>query len=600
MDVISKPMNSIFTEVPRVLSMFRAYLGLEIYLVFLFSAFAGIADGVGIMLLLPLLEVMTGKGESSQISTGLMAVLGFFGIQGTAINILVTMTLIFVIKGMVLYASLARVALFRGKILTVLKTRLVDLYTEATPAYVSSLSSGYTSNLLNEQVNRSLLAFLSLSQLISHLVNALIYAALAFFVTWRFGIMALVLGVLLLQMFRRLNRMLTGISQEFSLETGRFLDSSVQFSQAYKYYKATNSFREIVTRLKESIGILAKYEVKNGRAAAFTQSIREPIAVLFVASIVLVQLLLFSAPLEPIIVSIVLFYRGLNSVIQIQSYWQNTLQYGGGLSLINQEMKNLTDNPEASGTTGIGKVLEHIKFKNVSFRYERSDVYVLRDVNYKFIAKTSYALVGASGAGKSTLAELACLLLEPSEGCIIVNERKSSEVDRSAFRAWVGYVPQTPIITNGTLLENIVMGQTLDEGRLRSCIADAGLESVVSDLPLGLQTLIGSGRRGLSGGQIQRIAIARELYREPQILILDEATSALDVETESVIVETVTRLQGKICLLIIAHRLSAISSVQKIVVLDQGKIAEHGDYRSLAADSGSRFHALQKMSTTER
>ena len=589
-------MRSIFVEVPKIISIFRQQLGSRVYVIFLFSAAAGVADGAGIMLLLPLLEMMTESQEHSLISDVFLGLFGYLQIQPSVSNILAVMALIFILKGVCLFLFLDSVAVFRGDMLLSLKSKLLNLYLRAKFSDLSALPAGHINNLAGEQVNRSLLAFLSVCQLVSHLVNAVIYTLLAFLVTWKFGVMAVALGVLLLYLFRALNQRLSGISLLMVQVSRDFQGLLIEFSKGLKYFKATNSAKFLGDKVQLKILDLKKYEIANGRAAAFTQSIREPIAVIFVTAIVLIQILILDASIEPILVSIVLFYRGLNSVLQIQGYWQNTLQYSGAVTLIADEISLLEESDNQSTTlAGIGdgptENIQSIQLDAVSLSYGSGND-ILKNISFTFNARNSYAIVGPSGAGKSTLADLLCLLHEPTKGSLLVNGREPAASERYRFRAVVGYVPQDPVIIEETLLQNILMGRPHDDLLLQECLEDAGLSELVASMENGFDTLVGDSGFSLSGGQRQRLAIARELYRRPQVLILDEATSALDADTEQTIVRSVARLAGRVTTVVIAHRLTCIQSVGTVLVMVGGELVETGSYSHLSKDSSSRLYSM--------
>ena len=204
---------NIFVIIISVVGIFRKYLGGKIFLVFILAALAGFLDATGIMLVLPLLEEITNEQEKSVISSLFIAIFDFLGLVPNVASFLAAMIVIFIIKGVVFYSSLAHIAKFRGQLLINLKARLANEYKLMSSQYFLSKDAGYFSNLLNEQVNRSLQAFLAVCQLISHLANSIIYLSLAFFVTWSFGLMALVLGCSLLFLFRRINKKLASISK---------------------------------------------------------------------------------------------------------------------------------------------------------------------------------------------------------------------------------------------------------------------------------------------------------------------------------------------------------------------------------------------------
>ena len=205
-----------------------------------------------------------------------------------------------------------------------------------------------------------------------------------------------------------------------------------------------------------------------------------------------------------------------------------------------------------------------IEIKNLTFGYPRKDDNVLENINITIKNHQSIALIGPSGAGKTTLADIILGILQPINGCVLVDgvniEEKADE-----WRANLGYIPQSIYLMDDTIKNNILYGQEIrDEGRLWKAIEEAQLKEFVLSLENGIDTIIGENGVCLSGGQRQRIGIARALYTNPDVLVLDEATSALDNETEEAVMEAINHLSGNKTLIIIAHRLSTIEKCDVI------------------------------------
>jgi ABC-type multidrug transport system fused ATPase/permease subunit len=221
---------------------------------------------------------------------------------------------------------------------------------------------------------------------------------------------------------------------------------------------------------------------------------------------------------------------------------------------------------------------DSLVLNKVSFRYPKVDRFSLQDITINIRKGTSVGFIGGSGAGKSTLIDIILGLLKPESGSM-----KMDGVDiLKNLRSWqdlIGYVPQTIYLTDDTLRRNIAFGlanEQIDESAIWNSIRSAQLESYVNELPKGLDTIVGERGIRLSGGQRQRIGIARALYHDPEILVLDEATSSLDTKTEQGVMNTVSALQGKKTVLIVAHRLSTIKHCDYLFRLDNGKIINSG------------------------
>ncbi|MDX1604716.1 MAG: peptidase domain-containing ABC transporter [Candidatus Competibacterales bacterium] len=238
-----------------------------------------------------------------------------------------------------------------------------------------------------------------------------------------------------------------------------------------------------------------------------------------------------------------------------------------------------------------------IRLEGVYFRYgEPGTPYVLENINLEIRAGETVALVGHSGSGKTTLAKLLVGFYPPTEGRILIDGYDLAQVDKEYYRPQIGYVMQTNLLFSGTVAENIALGDNNpDRRRLVEAAKLADAHGFINNLTLGYEQIIGERGVGLSGGQNQRICIARALYRDPRLVILDEATSSLDAQSEANILRNLGQvLEGRTAL-VIAHRLSTIMSADKILVLYQGRVVEEGDHQSLLERQGMYYQLIQKQ-----
>lgn len=216
-----------------------------------------------------------------------------------------------------------------------------------------------------------------------------------------------------------------------------------------------------------------------------------------------------------------------------------------------------------------------VRIRNLSYEYEGKNSPVLRNVNLTLQPGTFAALVGSSGAGKSTLADLILGLRTPSAGTIHIDDLNVADHEKSTFQD-IAYVPQKVTLFAGTLAQNVSLNfdrRADDElKQVKSALKKVGLLESLITLPSGLDTVVGEGGRQLSGGEIQRIGVARALYLKPRILILDEPTSALDPETQSLVSETLNKIRKKITILLITHRHETILKVDETYRISNGHV----------------------------
>lgn len=241
------------------------------------------------------------------------------------------------------------------------------------------------------------------------------------------------------------------------------------------------------------------------------------------------------------------------------------------------------DVPDATALKVTGGTIE---FRNLSFSYDPERP-ILQNLSFTVAAGEKVALVGSSGSGKSTIAKLLFRFYDPTQGDIFIDQQNVREVSQHSLRSAIGVVPQETVLFDDTLLENVRYGRpSANDDEVKSAISMAHLDTFIKHAPKGYATVVGERGLKLSGGEKQRVAIARTLLKAPSILIFDEATSALDSESEQAVTSAMTDVCSGKTSLVIAHRLSTIIDADRILVIDQGRLVEQGNHYELLAKQG--------------
>ncbi|HEU5293051.1 MAG TPA: ABC transporter transmembrane domain-containing protein [Cyclobacteriaceae bacterium] len=264
------------------------------------------------------------------------------------------------------------------------------------------------------------------------------------------------------------------------------------------------------------------------------------------------------------------------------------------------ELLHQPDESDASVEAPV-KFNGEISFDQVSFSYpSRVDFPVLKDLSFKIAAGEKVALIGQSGSGKSTIINLLMRFYPVSRGNILVDSNATQSYNLTAYRQNIGIVPQEVILFGGTIQENIAYGKpnaTLSE--IKDAARKANALEFIESFPRGFETVVGERGVKLSGGQRQRIAIARAILKDPAILILDEATSSLDVKSERLVQEALEKLMEGRTSIVIAHRLSTIKKVDRIFVINEGRLAEMGSHAELTRVNNGIYSTLLKLQVQE-
>jgi ABC-type multidrug transport system fused ATPase/permease subunit len=239
-----------------------------------------------------------------------------------------------------------------------------------------------------------------------------------------------------------------------------------------------------------------------------------------------------------------------------------------------------------------------VDFKNVSFTYPEASKAALSDISFSIEPGTQVALIGPSGAGKSTIADLLCLVLTPDSGSIDITCSNKSSSSPKDFKGRVSYVPQKPGVVSGTIADNVALAvgtSRMDRNAVVEAMRLAHLSALLRDLPEGIDTHLGKLQDGLSGGQMQRLGLARAIYSEPGLLVMDEATSALDAESESEIQKALNDMRGNVTVVLIAHRLNTIQHADMVLLIDEGRVTDSGTLKELILRNPSVERVIDLM-----
>jgi ATP-binding cassette subfamily C protein len=571
--------------------------------VILLQLAASLAQGVAALLLVPMLE-LAGVGHSASHS-GLLGVtrraFAVFGLKLTLTSMLIVY--VGVVAAAAALNAYQTVQLTRYRLTSVdaLRRRLYSAVAGAEWRHLlrqrqSDIQSVLTVNV--QLVSQGTAATLNLSAAV--LVIA-VQVAVAMRISLPITALAAVTGLALTALVWPLVIRSRRLGQTLVLSNRRLLGSVTAFLDGLKVAKAhrlvTGHVATFDADMRRSRNALLEF-IKASQLAGAIQLV---VSALVLAVLVWVSIRSLHVPLAELLVLAYIFNRLMPLIASAQNNVQLTAQ---ALPAMEELLSFIIDceaaaEPPALEPDGLERRLaigRGIRLEGVRFAYadagpEQHEA--LDDVSFEIAPQQTTALVGPSGAGKTTLADLIVGLITPGAGTITVDDRPLVGVTRARWRQSIAIAPQDPFLFHDTIRENLLWARpAASEQELWSVLELAAAATFVQELPAGLDTIVGDRGARVSGGERQRIALARALLRAPELLVLDEATSSLDTEHELAIRNALAVLHGRITLLVIAHRLSTVRHADSIVVLDRGRVVETGTWEELSERDSGRLRSL--------
>lgn len=558
---------------------------------------SGILEGIGINALIPLFSFISGqKSETTDLITNYIGKFFYFlGVPFSLKYLLIFIVLLFLLKTFIaIVFSYIRITIDTNYEETT-RNKLFKSVLAARWSYLLQQKMGYLDTMLMTDVLRGSILLRQIGNIIMVLTGLMMYILVAINISPIITLITLVLGGFLFLSFKPFLRRIKVYAARTSAankEVAHYVNENIL---GMKTIKAMHIHKKIVNRGGEFFLEFKKLKKATFILSSLSSALLQPASLILVAAVFAVAYKMPNFNFAVLVAVVYLIQRIFQYIQQFQSNLQEAIEATPYLQNLLNYQAQAERNQEQDTGSGSYKFQHTLAFKNVGFFYQ-VDRPVLKDVSFTIKKGEMVGLIGESGSGKTTIVDLLLRLFTIGQGEILLDNKNIKNISLTEWRKNIGYVSQDIFLLNDTIANNIrFFDPSLTDDDLVNAAQMANIYEFVKTSPQGFETVVGERGIMLSAGQRQRIAIARILARQPQLLILDEATSALDNESEAKIQEVIENLRHKITVLVVAHRLSTVMNADKLIVLEKGKIIEAGTPKNLLADKNSYFYKLSNV-----
>ncbi|MCX7549085.1 ABC transporter ATP-binding protein [Xanthomarina sp. F1114] len=598
-------MKKIIYQLLPFIKKYKRHVILNVFFNLLYALFSSLA----FISLIPMLDVLFGKtkvvqkapvwtgelGDIKEYGLGLLnyKVSGFLEAGNAQMALVIVIAIVistFILKNMFGYFAMQHVMYLRNGVLNALRKEMFEKIIQLPLSFYSKRQKGDVMARILGDINEMQNSFFIILELIVREPLTIVFSLILMFtISWELSLFVLCFIPIAGIMISRIGKSLKGNSLKAQQESGRLIsivEESLSGLKIVKSYNAETIFRNNFTNSSDRILKLSnKIGVKNNLAGPVSE-------VLGITTIAILlwyggKLVLIDQAIEgtTFIAFMGLAYAILTpaKAISKASYKvKNGMAAADRVFEILHEVDNMPDIPNASKLEGFN---DNLSVNNISFKYDNE--LVLKNFSLKVPKGKTVALVGQSGSGKSTIANLVTRFYDVNEGDITIDGKDIKTVTKHSLRDLMGLVTQDSILFNDTIKNNILLGKPeASDEEVMEALKIANAWEFVKELPQGIETNVGDAGNNFSGGQKQRLSIARAVLKNPPIMILDEATSALDTESERLVQDALEKMMRNRTSIVIAHRLSTIQNADEIVVMQKGEIVEQGTHLELLAKNG--------------
>jgi len=551
----------------KIIKYYLNNIDSKLYFLFLIMLIGGGLEVFGVGLFIPLLTE-----EETSFSLAIESVLNFFRFDFNNLNLSFFILTVFIVKFLVINLQNFYIYRVSYNFMYKIKRNLMEKVSKVDFVIYGTLGIDSLNNIFSKEVEKCALSIRYFLQLGVNLIHSLLYLVFSLFVNYKIVVVSLLIAFLVVLLQRKITKLIISYSKKVVEGNTKANLIVLQILENMKYIKSTNSYKYNDTLFNE---VSRQYSTNLEKVSFFNsipKNTPELVGVFIISTIIIINELTLKENVFTVVFLGLILYRVLVKVLSIQKSYQDFLVNIGAIEKVLEIDGYLSSESDIldSDSCQVINCIKKIEIKNAFFSIDEKTL--VNGISLNLNAGKIYAIVGRTGSGKSSLLNILTYLYKIEYGNMLINDKK--DIDVIAYRRKIGYVSQEPVIFEASIKENILLGRDFESDKYFEIVKSLGIDCFKIE-----KLTLGGGN--ISGGQRQLISLARELYKDPDVLILDEFTSALDSDTERKVIQYIENIKKDKIVIIVAHRLSSIRNSDCVYLLEDGQIIDFDIFDAL-------------------
>ena len=535
---------------------------------------ANIVEGIGLATLLPVISIASEQEGTDSVARDFVeSLLGSIGLEPELGPLLIITTTALVLKSLISLLALGYVGYTAAEVVTDLRRKIVKNLLLVRWRFLVHQPSGRITNTISNDATRAADAYTLAATFMAMLGQTIVLSVVALVVSFKLAIFAFAIGLVMVAGLHVLVRMAKRAGFAQTKRTGELVVFLTDTLANLKLIRAMDRQEKFASLLERKITRLRKALRRQVVSREAVSNLQDAVMAVFLGGGFYVLYTNLTVPLPELLVSGLLVSRSVSSIGKLQKAYQKAVLLESSFESAHRLIAETEADPEPPSGNLKPEFTKTIQFSDVWFSYDETPV--LQGLNLTVTRGELAVLMGKSGAGKSTVIDLLFGLYRQDAGQILVDGACLSDIDVRLWRQKIGFVPQDVTLLHDTIASNLTLGDDeIPENQIWEALRLAGVDKDVRELPDGLETIVGERGTRFSGGQRQRLSLARALVRDPEILVLDEVTSALDKATGELVAASVCKLVPQKTVLVVSHRPEFVDVADVVYYLENGKVTK--------------------------